>query len=112
MKVLFICSRNRIRSLTAEHLFAKRPELEVRSAGTEKDARVRVTPGHIGWADFIVVMERRHRERLEQRFEGEMAGKRVVCLDIPDDYVYMDEELVETLRSRAATHLEIDFDCR
>ena len=55
-------------------------------------------------------MERRHRERLEQRFAGEIAGKRIVCFDIPDDFEYMDEELVATLRSRLASHLEIDPD--
>jgi predicted protein tyrosine phosphatase len=104
-KILFVCSRNRIRSLTAEHLFAKSPDVQVRSAGTEKDARVRVTAGHIGWADLIVVMERRHRERLEQRFDAEMAGKAIVCLDIPDDFEYMDEELVATLRTRLAAHI-------
>ena len=104
-KILFVCSRNRIRSLTAERLFAKTPELSVRSVGTEKDARVRVMPGHIGWADLIVVMERRHRERLEQRFGPEMAGKRIVCLDIPDDFEYMDEELIATLQSRLAPHI-------
>jgi len=106
MKVLFVCSRNRIRSLTAEHLFAKVPGLQVRSAGTEADARVRVNAGHLGWADLIVVMERRHRERLAQRFASKLEKKRVVCLDIPDDYEYMDEELVATLRARLAEHLE------
>ena len=104
-KVLFICSRNRIRSLTAEHLFAKLPGHQVRSAGTEADARVRVNAGQIGWADLIVVMEKRHRERLAQKFESELEGKRIACLDIPDDYEYMDEELVATLRSRMAEHL-------
>jgi predicted protein tyrosine phosphatase len=108
IKVLFVCSRNRIRSLTAEHLFAKMPGLQVRSAGTEADARVRVNAGHIGWADLIVVMERRHRERLEQRFASELEKKRVECLDIPDDYEYMDEELVATLRTRIADHLDIE----
>ena len=106
IKVLFVCSRNRIRSLTAEHLFQKMPGLQVRSAGTEADARVRVNAGHIGWADLIVVMEKRHRERLAQRFGAELEGKRVECLDIPDDFEYMDEELVATLRSRFAEHFD------
>jgi predicted protein tyrosine phosphatase len=83
-KILFICSRNRIRSLTAEHIFAKAPGLQVRSAGTENDARVRVTAGHIGWADLVVV----------------------VCLDIPDDFEYMDEELVATLSTRMLPYVD------
>jgi len=38
----------------------------VRPAGTGEGARVKVTGGHLGWADVIVVMEKRHKERLAQ----------------------------------------------
>jgi predicted protein tyrosine phosphatase len=105
-KLLFVCSRNRIRSLTAEHLFAKLPGVQVRSAGTENDARSRITSAHIGWADVIFVMEKRHRDRLHQRFARELTGKRVICLDIPDEFEYMDEELVATLRSGVAPYID------
>jgi predicted protein tyrosine phosphatase len=60
-KVLFICSRNRRRSLTAEKIFANTPGWETRAAGTEDAARIKVTAGHLGWADVIVVMEKRHK---------------------------------------------------
>ncbi len=106
-KILFVCSRNKIRSLTAEHLFAATPGIQVRSAGTENEARVRVTSGHIGWADLILVMEKRHRDRLRQRFAHDLVGKRVECLDIPDEFEYMDEELVATLRSRVTQYADI-----
>ena len=97
-RLLFVCSRNRQRSLTAETIFAELPGHQVRSAGTEPGARVKVTAGHLGWADLIVVMEKRHRQRLEQRFADALEGKRVVCLHIADEYAYMDEALVERLR--------------
>jgi predicted protein tyrosine phosphatase len=107
-KLLFVCSRNRIRSLTAEHLFAKLPDIQVRSAGTANDARARITSAHIGWADVIFVMEKRHRDRLHQRFVHELTGKRVICLDIPDEFEYMDEELVTTLRSRVSSYIDVE----
>lgn len=105
LKVLFICSRNRIRSLTAEQIFAREPGLQVRSAGTEREARVRVTAGHLGWADLVVVMEKRHKERLHQKFPEEMRDIAVACLFIPDDFALMDEALIDLLRERMAAVL-------
>jgi predicted protein tyrosine phosphatase len=110
MKILFVCSRNRFRSLTAEKIFDGVAGHHVRSVGTETGARIRVTAGHIGWADLIFVMEKGHLHRLEQRFRDELAGKRVVCLYIPDDYEYMDEALIDRLRGGVAPY--VDFDVR
>jgi predicted protein tyrosine phosphatase len=106
LKVLFVCSRNRLRSLTAETIFDGRNGHHVRSVGTEEGARIRATPGHIGWADLIFVMEKRHRHRLEQKFREGLAGKPVICLYIPDDYEYMDEELIDRLRTGVAPHVD------
>ena len=106
MKVLFICSRNRFRSLTAETVFDGAGGHQVRSAGTEEGARVRVTAGHLGWADLVFVMERRHLDRLRKKFGQELVGKRVVCLHIPDEYDYMDEDLVRRLRGGVAPHVD------
>ncbi len=97
LRLLFVCSRNQWRSPTAEKLFARRPGCEARSAGTEPSARVRVNADHLHWADLIFCMERRHLQRLRERFPDSLAGKRVICLDIPDDYGFMDPELVELL---------------
>lgn len=99
-KILFVCSRNRRRSLTAEKIFKDEPAWEVRSAGTEEGARIKVTAGHLGWADVIVVMEKRHKERLRQKYPEALAGKPCVCLFVADDYEFMDAELVTVLRER------------
>jgi predicted protein tyrosine phosphatase len=106
VKILFVCSQNRLRSLTAETIFDGQGGHQVRSAGTEEGARVRVTAGHIGWADLIFVMEKRHRDRLEKKFREALAGKPVVCLYIPDEYEYMDEELIDRLRGGVAPHVD------
>ncbi len=98
MNLLFICSRNKRRSLTAETIFRNSNEHTVRSAGTEESARIQVNEKMLQWADVVFVMEKRHKQRLSQRFEKALGDKKVVILDIPDDYVYMDEELAEMLR--------------
>jgi len=108
VKLLFVCSQNRIRSLTAETIFDGVGGHDVRSVGTEQGARIRVTAGHLGWADLIFVMEKRHLNRLHKKFRDEIAGKRIVCLYIPDDYEYMDEELVDRLRTGVAQHVDMD----
>jgi len=48
IQILLVCSQNRLRSLTAETIFDGVNGHQVRSAGTEDGARIRVTAGHIG----------------------------------------------------------------
>ena len=99
VKVLFVCSRNRWRSPTAERLFDGVPGVQARSAGTEAGARVRVNEKILGWADVIFCMERRHVQRLRERFDTVLASKELHVLDVPDDYEYMDPELLDALRT-------------
>lgn len=74
-KVLFVCSRNRWRSLTAEKIFDGVNGTQAHSAGTETGARIKVTAGHISWADVIFVMEKKHLRRLQEKFFEEIAEK-------------------------------------
>ncbi|CAJ0741495.1 hypothetical protein R16034_02670 [Ralstonia edaphis] len=105
MRALFICSRNRLRSPTAEAVFAKWPNVETDSAGLAPDADVQLDADQLDWAEVIFVMERSHQRRLSQRFDARLRGKRVVCLNIPDDYVFMQPELVALLEKRVGPHL-------
>lgn len=89
-RVLFVCSQNALRSPTAEQLFAAYPGIETASAGTNNDADEPLTSELVRWADLIFVMEKSHRAKLAKRFRADLRGKRVICLDIPDDYAYMD----------------------
>ncbi|KND54264.1 cellular communication/signal transduction [Candidatus Burkholderia verschuerenii] len=104
MRVLFLCSRNRLRSPTAEEVFAGRPGIEVASAELAPDAAEVAKAEHIEWAELVVVMERAHKAKLTRNFGASLKGKRVVCLDIPDRYAFMQPELVELLE-RKAGHL-------
>jgi len=61
-----------------------------------------VTEGHIGWADIIFVMENKHLRRIRDKFGDLLNDKKIVNLDIADDYQFMDEELIEILRNRVS----------
>jgi predicted protein tyrosine phosphatase len=100
-RVLFVCSRNRLRSPTAEQVFGTWPALEVDSAGLAEDAEVVLTAEQLDWAELIIVMEASHRRRLQMRHRARLKGKRVVCLDIPDRYGFMQPELVALLLKKA-----------
>lgn len=105
MNLLFLCSQDKRRSLTAEKLFDGYNGHNVRSAGTESNSRIKVTAGLIGWADVIFCMEKKHLRRIREKYADVLAGKQVITLNIPDDYEYMDEELQELLLSAVDEYL-------
>ena len=105
-KLLFLCSRNRWRSPTAQRLFAKSERFEARSAGLASSAVHRLSQADIAWADVIFVMEPEHRRKLMQSFRNELADRPVHVLDIPDDYGFMDPELVELIHDGVAACLD------
>lgn len=103
--VLFVCSRNRLRSPTAEAVFTAYPGIEVASAGLANDAEERLTSELVAWADVIFVMEQAHLRKLRQQFRPHLDRQRVICLGIPDDYAYMDPALVRRLEAVVPRHL-------
>lgn len=103
--MLFICGRNRLRSPTAEQVFSLYPNIEVASAGVSPDAEERVSSELIGWADLIFVMEARQRQKLTRQFRAQLKNKQIVCLDIADEYDYMDPELVRLLERKVSPFL-------
>ena len=104
-RVLFVCRLNRHRSATAERIFCKRNDLDVRSAGTEEDALVRVNARMLDWADVIFAMDPMQVEALRRMFPAHPALERVICLDIPDEFVFLQPALVEMLQQKLAQHL-------
>ena len=106
IKVLFVCSRNRRRSLTAEQIFKDIPGLQVRSAGTQPASRIVITEGMLGWADITFVMEKAHLRKLEERFPALVAEKVVIALHIPDEFEFMQNELIDELQAKVLPILE------
>ena len=103
--VLFVCSQNRLRSPTAEQVFATRLDIDVASAGLNSTCGNPVTPELLEWADIVFVMERTHRVKLSNRFSSSLNTARVICLDIPDNYKFMDPTLVRILETRVPRFL-------
>jgi predicted protein tyrosine phosphatase len=107
-RVLFLCSQNRLRSPTAEQVFASWPGVETDSAGLNADAVVMLSTEQLDWATLVIVMEKAHRNKLSRKFSEHVRGKRIICLDIPDDYDFMQPELVRLLEAKAGPFLKQD----
>jgi predicted protein tyrosine phosphatase len=106
-RYLFVCSQNKLRSPTAEDIFSRRGDVEVASAGTNNDAIVPLTPELVEWADIIVVMEKMHRSKVQTKYRRWLNGKRIICLDIPDAYEFMGEDLVRLLKVKMSGFLPV-----
>ena len=107
MNLLFVCSRNRLRSPTAEVVFAELTGHAVLSAGTSADAETVVSADLVEWADIIFAMEGVHRRRLNRRFASLLRTKRIIVLGIADEYRYMDPQLIEILKEKVSQHIKV-----
>lgn len=101
-KLLFVCSENRLRSPTAEAVFSEYDGVEAIGAGTNFDAETPVSGDLIEWADIILVMEKMHRNKVSKKFKELLKEKRLVVLDIPDNYEYMQPELIQLLKTKVS----------
>lgn len=104
--VLFVCTENRMRSPTAEKVFKDYPGIEARSAGIGFTSENYVEEYLIKWADIVIVMEMRHRNYIRKKFKKACLGKQLICLGIPDEYNYMDYDLVDLLKERVTPYLK------
>lgn len=104
MRVLFLCGEGRTLSPTAAQVF-ERPGLSTDFAGVSPGADDTLSTQQIDWADLIMVMERRHAVRLNDRFGRMLAGKKIVVLDIRDRYTFMEQGLVHELTEKAGPQL-------
>lgn len=105
--ILFICSRNQWRSPTGEQVWKNHPDLLTRSAGTSPRAKRTVCAKDVQWADVIFVMEEKHKSRLKAQFTRLCNYKDIQVLDIPDEYQYMDEDLVEIFKQSVSGYLDL-----
>ena len=105
LRVLFVCRQNKVRSLTAEHLFRVRPDLEVRSAGTATVAKNQLDADLLTWADMIFVFDETQTEAIATRFGHVVQEKPVICLDLPDVFDYKSQSLVNKLTAKLEPYL-------
>lgn len=107
MNLLFVCSENRLRSPTGEEVFSQYEGIDAIGAGTNNDADTPVSGDLIEWADIIFVMERSHRNKVSKKFRPLLKNKRLICLDIPDEFDRMDPILVRLLEAKVARHVRL-----
>jgi predicted protein tyrosine phosphatase len=106
VNLLFICSRNQWRSPTAEFIYRNYSGINVKSAGTEPTARIKLNSKIIEWSDLIFVMEKKHKQRMCEHFPAETKDKRIIILNIPDEFNYMDPELIKEIKSIVDDYIE------
>ena len=107
--ILFVCGRNQWRSPTAARVYANDQRIDVRSAGVSPKSRHPLTKQDVEWADLILVMEQEHKVRIREAFR-DLVLPEIESLDIPDDYGFMDEELIRLLQEGTEFHLENRLD--
>jgi predicted protein tyrosine phosphatase len=98
--LLFVCSANIDRSPTGEAIYKNDRRFSVKSAGTSRYARRRISKELLEWADLILVMESGHRELILKDF-SETDTDKIHCLDIFDDFRFMEGELADRIRNRS-----------
>ncbi len=96
MNVLFVCNQNKHRSKTAEELFKE--EFNTKSAGLYNPRPINAKD--LSWADLVFVMEEEQRQELAKRFPQLYLQKRILSLEIPDEYTYGDPQLKRLLRRK------------
>ncbi len=99
MNILFVCSRNKRRSRTAERIFRNDQRFYVKSAGFSTKSPIKISGKLIHWADLIMLMEYEHSKRLNELFRDIDIPKTEV-LGIEDRFEFMDKELIELLTEK------------
>lgn len=101
IKVLCVCSAGLLRSPTIAAVLSKLG-YNTRAAGVHDYALIRVDPVLIAWADMIVCAGVEHEEIIKNTFynAGDLAGKPIIALDIPDRFGFMAPELVEEIEDK------------
>ena len=105
MNLLFVCSENRLRSPTGEEIFSRYDGIEALGCGTNSDAETPISGDLIEWADVVFVMERSHRNKVSKKYRAFLKNKRLICLDVPDEFERMDPVLVRLLEDRVLRHI-------
>ena len=105
IRALFSCTQNRLRSPTAEQVFAQWPNVETDSAGLKHNAELHISREQLAWADIIFVMEKSHRSKFNQQFKTHLKDKKLICLDIADNFDYMQPQLIRLLEQKVGKFL-------
>lgn len=107
--LLVICGKNKRRSRTAEHIFKNDYRFNIRSAGLSPKSDRKLSDKDLSWADLVLVMETDHRSKIKDLYKHQQLPA-IAVLNIPDEYEYMDDELVGILDDKINEILRSSYD--
>lgn len=107
--ILVVCGRNKKRSRTAEYIFKNDNRFNIRSAGLSPKSDRKISENDLNWADLIFVMETAQRAKIRELYRHTQLPI-IEVLNIPDDYEFMNDELVELLTDRINDILKIVYE--
>lgn len=79
--------------------------ISTRSAGISKQARHTLSIADLLWAQIIFVMEEKHQKFIKQHFQAYLTQQNIIVLDIPDEYGYMEQDLIDILMTAVPPYL-------
>lgn len=106
--ILVVCGRNKKRSRTAEYIFKNDDRFNIRSAGLSPKSDRKISENDLNWADLVFVMETGQRAKIWDLYRH-LELPKIEVLNIPDDYEFMNDELIEMLTDRINDTLKIVF---
>ncbi|MDX1936222.1 MAG: hypothetical protein SFU21_03870 [Flavihumibacter sp.] len=106
--VLVVCGRNKKRSRTAEYLFKNDNRFNIRSAGLSPKSERKISENDLKWADLVFTMEVGQRAKIRGLYRH-LKIPQIEVLNIPDDYEFMNDELIEILTDRINGALKMIF---
>lgn len=106
--LLVVCGRNKKRSRTAEHIFKNDIRFNIRSAGLSPKSDRKISENDLNWSDWVLVMENQQRRKIWDLF-NHLELPEIEILEIPDDYEFMDPELVEILTDKINETLKTNY---
>lgn len=95
-RVLFVCSAGLLRSATGARLYAKK--YNTRACGSTSYALIPISDNLIVWADEIVFVNEENYLDVTDKYNLEK--KKIVVLDIPDNYSHMAPELIQAFSNQ------------
>ena len=107
MNLLFVCSKNKLRNPTGEEVFSGYDGIDAIGCGTNADAVTPLSGDLVEWADIIFAMEKIHQKKISKRFNKLIKNKKLLCLDIPDNYHRMEPALIHLLKKRVFNHIPL-----
>ncbi len=106
--ILVVCGRNKKRSRTAEYIFKNDDRFNIRSVGLSPKSNRKISENDLNWADLVFVMETEQRAKIWELYRH-LELPTIEILNIPDEYEFMDEELVELLTDRINDTLKLVY---